>query len=229
MVDYYHNNYNIPRQKILTLYNDISLTRFHPISAQEKVIKKWKLLSTNKKVMLFVHTFNKSRGADILPLIAQEIKDRKTDTVIVAIGRSGDYSSELNRQISKYQLQDCFVNLGQVANKDIDKYYKIADLFIMPSRGEGFPRVLLEAMACACPTLSFDVGGVANILSDSTTEELLIPLIDEKGFVEQSLRLISDDSLLTELGNKSYEKALHYSTANIVEMYTDCLSKLENA
>ena len=229
MVDYYHSNYNISRSKILNLYNDISLTRFHPLSAQEKVIRKGKLLSTNKKVMLFVHTFNKRRGADILPLIAQEIKDGKMDTVIVAIGRPGDYSSELNHQISKYQLQDCFVNLGQVANKDIDKYYKIADLFIMPSRGEGFPRVLLEAMACACPTLSFDVGGVANILSHSTTEELLMPLGDEKRFVEQSLRLISDNSLLTELGQKSYKKSLYYATDNIVEMYTDCLSKLKNA
>ena len=215
-------------QKILNLYNDISLTRFHPLSAQEKVISKGKLLSTNKKVILFVHTFNKSRGVDLLPLIAQEIKDRKTDAVIIAIGRLGDYSSELNRQISKYQLQDCFFNLGQVANKDIDKYYKIADLFIMPSRGEGFPRVLLEAMACACPALSFDVGGVANILSHSTTEELLIPLDDEKRFIEQSIRLISDDSLLTELSQKSYKKALHYATANIVEMYTDCLGKLNN-
>ena len=229
MVDYYHKNYNVPRQKILTLYNDISLTRFHPLSVQEKVISKGKLLSTNKKVILFVHTFNKSRGVDLLPLIAQEIKDRKTDAVIIAIGRLGDYSSELNRQISKYQLQDCFFNLGQVANKDIDKYYKIADLFIMPSRGEGFPRVLLEAMACACPALSFDVGGVANILSHSTTEELLIPLDDEKRFIEQSIRLISDDSLLTELSQKSYKKALHYATANIVEMYTDCLSKIKNA
>ena len=179
--------------------------------------------------MLFVHTFNKSRGADILPLIAQEIKDRKIDTVIVAIGRPGDYSSELNHQISKYQLQDCFVNLGQIANKDIDKYYKVADLFIMPSRGEGFPRVLLEAMACGCPTLAFKVGGVNNILSADTLDELVIPLVEEKRFIEQSLRLISDDSLLAELGQKSYKKALHYATANIVEMYTDCLSKLKNA
>jgi glycosyltransferase involved in cell wall biosynthesis len=229
MVDYYHNNYNVPRQKILTLYNDISLKRFHPLSAEEKVITKGELLSTSKKVMLFVHTFNKSRGADILPLIAQEIKDRKLDVIIVAIGRPGDYSSELDRQINKYQLQDCFFNLGLVANKDIDKYYKISDLFIMPSRGEGFPRVLLEAMACACPTLAFDVGGVADILSNSTTEELLIPLSDEKRFVEQSLRLISNNSLLTELGQKSYKKSLYYATDNIVEMYTDCLSKLKNA
>ena len=48
-------------------------------------------------------------------------------------------------------------------------------------------------------------------------------------FVEQSLRLISDNPLLAKLGQKSYKKALDYATDNIVEMYTDCLSKLKNA
>ena len=228
MVDFYHQRYKVPRAKILTLYNDISLTRFYSLSLQEKLINKEELLKTNKKVMLFVHTFNKCRGADILPLIAQKIKAQNLDILVVAIGRPGDYSFSLEQNIDEYELQDCLLNLGQIANKDIDKYYKVADLFIMPSRGEGFPRVLLEAMACGCPTLAFDVGGVNNILSADTLDELVIPLGEEEKFIEQSLRLISDDSFLIELGQKSYKKALYYATANIVEMYTDCLSKIKN-
>ena len=177
---------------------------------------------------LFLHTFNKSRGVDLLPLIAKLIRDRKINAVILAIGRSGDYSSELNYQISHNFLQDYLINLGQIPNKDIDKYYKIADLFLMPSRGEGFPRVLLEAMACACPAISFDVGGVANILSNSTTKELLIPLNDDKRFIEDSISLISNDSILETLGKKSHEKAMFYSTDNIVDMYIDSLSDLKS-
>jgi len=48
-------------------------------------------------------------------------------------------------------------------------------------------------------------------------------------FVEQSLRLISDDPLLAKLGQKSYKKGPYYATDNIVDMYTDCLSKLKNS
>ena len=44
-------------------------------------------------------------------------------------------------------------------NREIDKFYKIADLFLMPSRGEGFPRVLLEAMACKTPIIATSVDG----------------------------------------------------------------------
>lgn len=227
MVEYYHQQYNIPRAKILTLYNDISLNRFHPLPQQDKVINKEELLKTNKKVMLFVHTFNKCRGADILSKIAKKIKAQNLDILIVAIGRAGDYSFLLEQEIRDYKLQDCLLNLGQIANKNIDKYYKVADLFIMPSRGEGFPRVLLEAMACGCPTLTFDVGGVKNILPADTHDDLVISLSEENRFIDHSLKTICDESLLIKLAEKSYQKVRYYDSKKVATMYVDCLTKLQ--
>ena len=229
MADYYHQHYKIPQHKILTLYNDISMERFYPLSAQQKAISKEAILDTNKKVMLFVHTFNECRGADLLPLIAKNIKDKKLNVVIVAIGRPGDYSDKLTQEIKANNLQDYLLNLGKVPNKDIAKYYQIADLFLMPSRGEGFPRVLLESMACGCPALSFEVGGVADILPVDAIKELLIPLDNENKFVEQSIKLISDQHLLEELSKYSYQKVKQYSTDHIVDMYVDQLSRLTNS
>ena len=229
MADYYHQHYKIPQHKILTLYNDISMERFYPLSAQQKEISKEAILDTNKKVMLFVHTFNECRGVDLLPLIAKNIKDKKLNVVIVAIGRPGDYSDKLTQEIKANNLQDYLLNLGKVPNKDIAKYYQTADLFLMPSRGEGFPRVLLESMACGCPALSFEVGGVANILPVDATKELLIPLDNENKFIEQSIKLISDQHLLEELSKYSYQKVKQYSTDHIVDMYVDQLGRLLNS
>ena len=229
MADYYHQHYKIPQHKILTLYNDISMERFYPLSAQQKAISKEAILDTNKKVMLFVHTFNECRGVDLLPLIAKNIKDKKLNVVIVAIGRPGDYSDKLTQEIKANNLQDYLLNLGKVPNKDIAKYYQLADLFLMPSRGEGFPRVLLESMACGCPALSFEVGGVADILPVDAIKELLIPLDNENKFVEQSIKLISDQHLLEELSKYSYQKVKQYSTDHIVDMYVDQLGRLLNS
>lgn len=229
MADYYHQHYKIPQHKILTLYNDISMERFYPLLAQEKAISKEVILDTDKKVMLFVHTFNECRGADLLPLIAKNIKDKKLNVVIVAIGRPGDYSDKLTQEIKANNLQDYLLNLGKVPNKDIAKYYQTADLFLMPSRGEGFPRVLLESMACGCPALSFEVGGVADILPVDAIKELLIPLDNENKFVEQSIKLISDQHLLEELSKYSYQKVKQYSTDHIVDMYVEQLSRLTNS
>ena len=227
MVDYYHQKYKVPKAKILNLYNDISLKRFHPLAFNEKVIKKRKLLSTNKKVMLFVHTFNKCRGADILSLIAKKIKADNLNILVVAIGRSGDYSLSLDKDIDESELQDFLINLGQIANKDIQKYYQVADLFIMPSRGEGFPRVLLEAMASGCPAISFNVGGVANIIPKETHDQLMIPINKDQQFITKSISLISNKKLLENLSKKSYHKVKKYETSKVVDMYIQCLTKIE--
>ena len=226
MVDYYHGHYGINKNKVINLYNDISLERFYPLDPDKKCKLKQELLESDKKVMLFVHTFNRCRGVDLLPLIAEKIKSNNINTTIIAIGREGDYSDKLNREIINKGLDNQLINLGEVANRNIVKYYQIADLFLMPSRGEGFPRVLLEAMACGCPTLSFNVGGVANILPDSAINELLVSLDDETKFIEQSIKLINDQKMLEELSRSSYQKVKQYDTNNIVDMYVEQLSNI---
>jgi len=226
MVDYYHGHYGINKNKVINLYNDISLERFYPLDPDKKCKLKQELLESDKKVMLFVHTFNRCRGVDLLPLIAEKIKSNNINTTIIAIGREGDYSDKLNREIINKGLENQLISLGEVANRNIVKYYQISDLFLMPSRGEGFPRVLLEAMACGCPTLSFNVGGVANILPDSAINELLVSLDDETKFIEQSIKLINDQKMLEELSRSSYQKVKQYDTNNIVDMYVEQLSNI---
>jgi len=221
MVEYYHKHYNIPKEKIILLYNDISLDRFYPLSHEEKTIRKNELIGSNKQIMLFVHTFNYARGTDLLYKIALKLKKIQANVLIVAIGRQGDYSLELENQIKEYQLDDYLLNLGTVANKDIVKYYQISDMFIMPSRGEGFPRVLIEAMACKCVPVSFDVGGVKDILHKDLVPETMINVLEEDLFVDRSIELILKENSLKKYANLCYEKVKEYETTKIVQMYCD--------
>ena len=219
MARYYNKKFNIPKNKIITLYNDISLSRFFPESEIWKSEKKQELINSQKKVFLFVHTFNKARGVDLLPSIALMLKKNDLDALIIAIGRPGDYSKELDLIIQKNNLSDYLINFNQIENSKIQKFYQISDLFLMPSRGEGFPRVMLEAMACKCPPLAFDVGGVSEIMSKKMHHDLLVTLDDDKGFIDKAIEAISNDELLTKLSNMSYLKVQNYSTENIVQMY----------
>jgi glycosyltransferase involved in cell wall biosynthesis len=227
MASYYHQKFNIPLNKILTLYNDISFSRFFPLSLKERVRIKNEILNSQKKIILFVHTFNKSRGADILPSLALEIKKKNINAVVIAIGRPGDYSFELESQIKKNNLENSIINLGQVPNNEIEKFYQISDLFVMPSSGEGFPRVMLESMACKCPTLAFDVGGVSEVMNETMRNELLIPLDDRGGFINQAVMIIDNMKLLNKLANASYSRVKKFSTENIIEMYINSLSSVQ--
>lgn len=227
MSDYYHNHYGIGQSKIITLYNDISPERFYPIKKpKEKSQLKQELLGADKKVMLFVHTFNRCRGADLLPAIAEKIKELNMDAMVVAIGRDGDYSEKLNAETVSKGLTGYLLNLGEVANRKIEKYYQLADLFLMPSRGEGFPRVLLESMACGCPPLSFNVGGVNNILPEDTLDDLVISSIEDSKFIDRSLEIIDNKKLLSQLSNSVLEKVKIYETQNIVDMYVEQLDRI---
>ena len=177
--------------------------------------------------MLFVHTFNECRGIDLLPLIAKKIQEKNLNIIILAIGRAGDYSEKLNQKIEENDLQDLIFNLGEVANRNIVPYYQMADLFLMPSRGEGFPRVLLEAMATGCPSISFDVGGVLEILPPLEKANFVIDLDSEERFIDKSIELINEQELLENLSIESYKKAKVYETEIIVSMYINCLSGIE--
>jgi glycosyltransferase involved in cell wall biosynthesis len=57
--------------------------------------------------------------------------------------------------------------LGNI-NEDtlLRDYYSVADAFVMPSREDNLPNVIVEAMACGTPVLSFNVGGMAEIIRD---------------------------------------------------------------
>ena len=161
-----------------------------------------------------------------MPLIALELKNKSIDAVIIAIGRPGDYSSELDLQIDSNKLENHLINLGQIPNRKIEKFYQISDIFLMPSSGEGFPRVMLEAMACRVPALAFDVGGVSEIMDHSVHNELLIPLNEKDKFIEQAIKITQSKELRNHLSDASYTKVAEYSTENIIEMYTNTLSKI---
>ena len=226
MARYYNKKFNIPKNKIITLYNDISLSRFFPENEIWKSETKQELINSQKKVFLFVHTFNKSRGIDLLPSLALMIKKKNLDALIIAIGRPGDYSEELDYIIQKNNLREYLINFGQIENSKIQKFYQISDLFLMPSRGEGFPRVMLEAMACKCPPLAFDVGGVSEIMSKNMHQDLLVKLDDDKSFIDKAIDAISNDQLLIKLRSMSYSKVQNYSTENIVLMYINAFNKI---
>jgi glycosyltransferase involved in cell wall biosynthesis len=97
-------------------------------------------------------------------------------------------------------------------------YYRAADLYLMPSEEEGFPRVLLEAMASGCPFVAFDVGGVRDILPDS-----LAGCVVEKGDVRAiaaaSVRVLRDAGLRAAWRKAGEERARFFSEDRVLKAF----------
>jgi glycosyltransferase involved in cell wall biosynthesis len=84
----------------------------------------------------------------------------------LAVGKGPD-SDGVKLRIQQLGIEDNFKLAGFVSDEDLPFYYNAADLFVLPSKsGEGLPLVALEAMACALPVISTDVGGIREILKE---------------------------------------------------------------
>ena len=113
------------------------------------------------------------------------IRSLRSESAVLLIAGEGPERENIELGIRNYELWDKVRFLGRVPNNEIQNYFGIADVFILPSEEEGFPHVLLEAMAAGVPFVVFDVGGVGEIIPP----ELLNYLISKNDIVSFSDKL----------------------------------------
>jgi glycosyltransferase involved in cell wall biosynthesis len=89
--------------------------------------------------------------------------------------------------------------------RDIPRILEEIDIFFLPSRWEGLPRTVLEAMASGIPVVAAAVDGTLEAVSDSVTGYLLPP-DDLEGYVEKLSELIEDESKRIEMGKKGRKR-----------------------
>jgi glycosyltransferase involved in cell wall biosynthesis len=107
---------------------------------------------------------------DALPQIRASIP-----TVHYIIVGKGDDVPRLKELIVQNQLQDCVTLAGFIPDAELKDYYNLCDLFALPSRGEGFGIVYLEALACGKPTLGGDRDGAIDALCQGELGVLVNP------------------------------------------------------
>lgn len=98
---------------------------------------------------------------------------------------------------------------------DVIKEYMSSSIFVFPSRFEGFGLVLIEAMACGVPVVSFDCeNGPRSIITDQV-DGFLIPPFDVKTFAEKVMLLMQNEQLRRLMGNNAFKAALQYDIDKI--------------
>ena len=106
--------------------------------------------------------------------------------------------------------------------------YQAADIFVFPSRNEGLPNVVLEAMSCGLPVIVSDLPGLKNVI-ESNENGVIFSLGDETQLVDCIKSLLHAEETAEKLGSKAREYILKKHTfknwqTNMAELYRD-LSK----
>ena len=194
----YAKHYGLKLKNIKVMPNWINLKRFNISSISTK-----RSDQASSKTILFVHWLAKRKGAHLLVPISKLV-----DAKFIVIG-DGPLKNKLEKSVQV---------LGKIPNKDLMKYYAKADIFIMPSLQEGFPRVLLEAMAMGVPYVASDVGAVREI-SPKIAQKFLVERGDVEDFAKKINLLLSDKKIYEKFRKEELEKVKEYSLDKIVNKF----------
>lgn len=121
-----------------------------------------------QKVLLSVSRLDarqRHKGQDRVILALPSLLRGGLDVVYLIAG-DGDDRARLERLAREQRVEDRVRFLGRVRQEDLPDLYRAADLFVLPSTGEGFGIVFLEAMACGTPTLGLAAGGAGDALGE---------------------------------------------------------------
>ena len=110
--------------------------------------------------------------------------------------------------------------------EDVVKVYQDSSIFVLSSRFEGFGMVLVEAMACGLPVVSFDCpAGPDEIITDGV-DGLLVPSGDVHALAEKLMALMSDESLRIRLGQQTLLTAQRYDMATLANQWKTLFEKV---
>ncbi len=230
----YHSS-ALPREKFWLIPNGVDLERFRPGDQGERQALRRELgLPEELTLILFVGLFSHVKHPDLLfeawtRLLVGELPP--TGLVFVGATRSRYY--EVDSALAQ-KIQAEAQRLGvekrvifvEVIHK-IEKYYRAADVFVLPSSREGLPNALLEAMATGLPCVVSRLPGVTDDVIHHGINGLLFPPGDGTA-LEGALRfLLQDPTRAKELGRKARETVEErYSITQIASRMLEAYERL---
>ncbi len=167
------------------LPNCIDLLQFSPSSKNAPLLSRHKL--NNKTVLMTLGRLvsaDRHKGFDEVLEVLPRLIERLPNVVYLIVGDGPD-RDRLEHKASSLGVADRVVFTGLIPELEKVAYYSLADVFVMPSRGEGFGIVYLEAMACGIPTVASRLDGGREALRNGMLGILVDP--DDQEDVKQGI------------------------------------------
>lgn len=192
--DFLIQHESIPPEKITLVPNAIDLRRFSPGTISRKESRESLGLPPDAPVIAGVGRLNPQKNFALFLDIAAALAPRFPDLRFLLAGE-GPEEVMLRQKAAALGLADRVVFSGYVA--DTRKVYVASDFLLMPSRFEGLPMTLLEAMAMGLPVVASRLDGIAEVVEDGR-EGFLVKCSDTAGFVERCAGLLENPAKSSE-------------------------------
>ena len=161
----------VPADRVAIVPNGIDAALFQPQPVAGAAVRQHVGCPEGERLILAVGRLERVKGHDIL-LEALAILSRAVRVRLVIAGE-GRLQDTLAAQARSLGIADRVLFAGAIPHESLAAWYSAADVFCLPSRSEGHPNVLVEALACGTPAVAAAVGAAGEILSPECG--LLVP------------------------------------------------------
>lgn len=209
VVDAFCKEYPLYRNKADVFYNVIDIEEIKRKSEQDEMIP-----FKNVFNIVTVGRLTEQKGYDIAIKTASILKVKKINFAWYAIGGGRD-EEKLKKMVAKYNLEDQFIFLGRKNNPY--PYMKHCDLYVQPSRHEGYVITLVEARALCLPILSSNIPSAREQIQDGING--YVTELSAKALAEK-IEFLYNNPLLRE-------KTVRYLKDHPIDFSSEML-KLEN-
>ena len=225
MLRYYRDEVGVAAAKLRLLYNDISLARFAALQGEDARVAARQSLGLDERtlVLLFVHRLSPVRRTMLyVPPLFDWLAAFEARPVVLLVAGGGDELPALQAAAVAHGLGERIRILGSLPNAELDRLYAAADLFLHPTYNEGFPRVVIEAMAAGLPIVTTDAGGTVDIVGPE--QVAFVTARDDAGaFVARLDTLARDDGLRARVAAENREHVQRFDTPRVAAMYEEVL------
>ena len=219
----------LPPERVTVVNNGLEMERYDAaLATSDRSLRSTLGLPESAVIVVAAGRVTEDKGFDLLVEAATKLCPAHPDAVFLLCGaaESRDYHAALARRIEAAGLSQRVRFLGR--RDDLPDVMAQSDVFVLPSRREGHPYVLLEAMACRLPAVATRCGGVDETVAEGDTG-FVVPIGSADAIAERLAPLLDDAELRARMGRAAGERVRACFTARqaaqgLFDMYEHLLA-----
>jgi glycosyltransferase involved in cell wall biosynthesis len=195
--------FGVPPEKVGTILNGCDRSVFYPGSREQA--RRDVGYGNGGELILFVGSLLRTKGLAELLAAFKRLSLSKPDLRLGIIG-DGPFAGEIRAFVERESLHDRVLILGYKPSSEVAVWMRAADLFCLPSYSEGCPNVVVEALACGLPIVATSVGGITELVGDSSG--VLLPARDDRALeaaIEKALACSWNRSRIAKASGRTWE------------------------
>ncbi len=208
------NYYGISENKITVIHNGVDVKRFSPKNKTE--LRHKYNLPEDARIILFVGSGFKRKGLDTL--IRARALLREHETLLIVIGKGDE--KKYKKLCSKLGIENKVLFWG--IKKEIENFYALSDIFVLPTIYDPFSNATLEAMAAGLPVITTNNNGASELIEKGKEGYLIEQTFNFEDLSEKIEFTLKNAEIMGLLARK---KAEQFSIERAIGELMECIKK----